>query len=1105
MRLSAKPCLLGLCCLVVASFSIHKTAAQQPLKQINSAELITEGVKLHDKGEYKKAMALYRQVPEGDTNYIMAVNELLVSALADSSFEEARTLALKTLATPNIVYRREFMLYLGHAYDYLGQKDEALHCYDSLIRMNPYDHQPLYEKGVVFLHQQKYEEAATYFQRALMVNPYHFRSHYMLGNTLAMRGRFTEAYLALCSALFTTNDANAAQGVIYSLSSIARQTDEMAQAFRSRKQADISPAYEEIDAIINSKLALNTAYKFKSELSGDKVINTLHAILEKLAYEAGDDNFVMQYYVPLYTKVYKNEAFDPLVIMMFSGYNIESVDKLAKKNATEVKEMQQYIFTYLDKIASTQILNHTARKKTPDAYAFIPAEKIFIIGAIKSKKPLAFNAGPVTMYKNGLLSATGSYDAAGEKDGEWKYYHTNGQLSSVHHYKGGKNTGSVTEYYPNGNLKEEYVFDEEGKQIKDKEYAYSGALVSVTIAEGGKKKITLYHPNGQKEFEGMAAGKKVEDGPYKYYNRDGSVKKTVSVVSGKWDGNYKEYFRNGKLSEESNYKAGNRHGSYTSYYNNGQLYFKGGYEKDLLEGPWEEYSKQGVLTGKGNYHLGKKQGVDSSFAADGRFYGLVKYKADMPVAVYFVDRQGKVIADDKDEQGLKVRRFFYPDGNLLSEVSFKNGTEYGPAKYYYRSGSLWKVINYKDGLQDGLSTEYYKNGVIKVEAGYKKGVQEGYYKHNYESGILNTEGWWSGSKKQGIWRSYNPAGKLGSQRHYVNDELNGPVYTYLPNGKLNYIDIFDRNLRTGLIQYDTTGREFSRLYFPGGNGMYTLKYPNGKTDIVCSVKYGEFDGAFRQYLPNGTLLQKGRFDLGKQDSTYESYSQSGVLKIKGNYRDDKQEGVFQYYDEEGALWREIHFVDGNRDGIEKVWEKGVLRYEYNMADDQRDGLQKVYGENNKTACVLQYEEGNLTGYTYEGKDGKLMPVIPVKNGTCKIAAYYPNDKKSADFEFKESIYNGPQFIYYSNGQKAEERTFDKGDQNGVLRKWTTAGKIAYESVYKNSQNEGKELEYDSKGGLLTDVYYLEGGSPHGTATYIHPKTRKKVIVYYYYGQIVDAR
>jgi hypothetical protein len=48
-------------------------------------------------------------------------------------------------------------------------------------------------------------------------------------------------------------------------------------------------------------------------------------------------------------------------------------------------------------------------------------------------------------------------------------------------------------------------------------------------------------------------------------------------------------------------------------------------------------------------------------------------------------------------------------------------------------------------------------------------------------------------------------------------------------------------------------------------------------------------------------------------------------------------------------------------------------------------------------------------------------------------------------------------------------------------------------------------EYDGKGGLFTKVNHLEGGIPHGAANCIHPKTRKKPAVYYFYGQIVDAK
>lgn len=1104
MYLDIKPWLRHICCLLFASVPLF-TAAQQPLKLINSGEVIKEGIKLHDKSEFKKAIAQYRQVPEGDTNYMVAVNELVLSYMSDSNFRAARDLARKALMGPPHAYRRELMLLLGHTYDYMGKPDSAIMCYDSLIRMNPYDNQPLYEKGATYMTQKKYDKAVEYFQRSLLLNPYHFRSHYQLGNMLALMGRFTEAYLALSSSLFITDDANAAQGAIFSLSTIAGQTDEMANAYRNRKQENISPAYEEIDAIINSRLALSTGYKFDSKLAGDKVINTLHAIMEKLKYESGDDNFVMQYYVPLFVAVQKNESFDPMALLMFSGYEIEVVEKLAKRNSTEVKDMQRYVYSYLDKIVATQELNYAQRKKAPEKYAFIASEKIFIVGALKSKDPLEFNAGPVTLYKNGLLTATGTYNAAGKKEGLWKGYYKNGQLSVIQEYRNGVNVGPATAYHTNGNKKEEYVFDKDGKETESKEYSYNGMLTGTNVVRNGKKTFVLYHPNGKKQLEGTLVDDKIENGHYKYHYRDGSVSKEINISGTKWNGPYREYHLNGKIAEESNYKNGDREGSYTTYYNNGKVHFKATYLNGKLEGHCEEYDRHGTLIGTSDYHFGKKNGPDSSFSAAGKFYGLVRYKSDMPVAYYFVDEEGKVVAQDKDESGLKKRLFYYPNGNLRSDVAFKNGTENGPAKYYYSGGSLKKTTGYKNGIQEGITTDYYQNGVIKTEVNFKEGEEDGYFKHNYSSGLLSSEGWLKEGKKQGIWRYYNAAGKLSAERFFVNDKLNGPINHYFDNGKIQYTDLYDRDALVGLIQFDTSGRERSREYYPDGNGLYKRTYPNGKPGFVCAVKHGEYDGTFNHYLPNGILLQTGHFELGERDSTYESYSKNGVLLAKGHYRNNQLNGITNYYDEEGMHWRETYYENGDKEGLEKVWEKGLLRYEYNLHEGERDGTTKIYGDANKTACVLQYTEGTLTGYTYEGKDGKLLPLIPVKNGTCKIAAYYPGEKKSADLEFKESQFNGQQFVYYTSGQKAEERNFDKTDHNGALRKWTPAGKIVYDANYRNDENEGKESEYDSKGTLLCEVNYLEGGIPHGTATYVHPKTKKKVTVYYYYGQIMDAR
>src|SRR5690349_16573108 len=77
---------------------------------VNSRTVLMQGVKLNDEKHYKEAIKAFKAVPEGDTNYAIAVNELALTSLNDSAFADARTYALKGLALPGKPSRRSFML-----------------------------------------------------------------------------------------------------------------------------------------------------------------------------------------------------------------------------------------------------------------------------------------------------------------------------------------------------------------------------------------------------------------------------------------------------------------------------------------------------------------------------------------------------------------------------------------------------------------------------------------------------------------------------------------------------------------------------------------------------------------------------------------------------------------------------------------------------------------------------------------------------------------------------------------------------------------------------------------------------------------------------------
>src|SRR5690606_34161480 len=134
--------------------------------------------------------------------------------------------------------------------DYLGKTDSAIYFYDSIARAYPTDNLAYYEKSVVYFQKNDFDKAVPLLEKALMINPYHYRSHAVLGSIYLQQGRLTESFMACAAALLFTGDINVARGAIISLSAIARQSTEVADYYDQRKED--SELYGEIDEIIHA-------------------------------------------------------------------------------------------------------------------------------------------------------------------------------------------------------------------------------------------------------------------------------------------------------------------------------------------------------------------------------------------------------------------------------------------------------------------------------------------------------------------------------------------------------------------------------------------------------------------------------------------------------------------------------------------------------------------------------------------------------------------------------------------------------------------------------------------------------------------------------------
>ena len=115
----------------------------------------------------------------------------------------------------------------------------------------------------------------------------------------------------------------------------------------------------------------------------------------------------------------------------------------------------------------------------------------------------------------------------------------------------------------------------------------------------------------------------------------------------------------------------------------------------------------------------------------------------------------------KDEKLIEVRKEYWENGNLKSEVPYKKSyglgwkkvkttlIPHGIAKEYYESGVLSKEDTYVEGERTGLVKFYREDASLEVSYEFKNSVQDGKTTYYYSDGsIMDVEYYKDGNKTE---------------------------------------------------------------------------------------------------------------------------------------------------------------------------------------------------------------------------------------------------------------------------------------------------------------------------------------------------------------------
>jgi antitoxin component YwqK of YwqJK toxin-antitoxin module len=186
-------------------------------------------------------------------------------------------------------------------------------------------------------------------------------------------------------------------------------------------------------------------------------------------------------------------------------------------------------------------------------------------------------------------------------------------------------------------------------------------------------------------------------------------------------------------------------------------------------------------------------------------------------------------------------------------------------KTYWENGQLKSEMSYKDDKLNGVAVWYYENGEKELEAHYKDNVLDGPLLRWYENGLPEVESYYEDGLLQGRAVTYNGFGKLVLEENYRNDTLDGKYYKFYDDGAPQIAGAYADGMFDGRwIYYNNHGKIVGMGEFDHGSGTQKAWWPNGQIKREVTYVNNLKNGAERWYNQDGELEKVVYYEDGEE-------------------------------------------------------------------------------------------------------------------------------------------------------------------------------------------------------------------------------------------------
>ena len=315
--------------------------------------LISEGILLHDAGQYDNAILKYKQVLEESPDVVEAIYELGFSYFYKKDYENALAVARR-----GAQYRSDmlpqFYVILGNTLDDIGRRGQAIDFYKAAIKQSPGTALLHFNLGLTLLRSGKNPEAKREVQQSLYLAPNHAGSHYVLASLYDRLGYRIPAILALSRFLLIEPDSQRSREALLMLDRLigggvskGNKPNEikitLALTPQSRKdEGDFDP----VEVAMSMSLAAAQMEEAKEQSSQFKLLAATYAVMAEVMSRTAGNGFAARYYAPFYAEMDKRGYIEAFVGQAFQTARLAGSAGWTAGNNGKRREFQIWLTGY---------------------------------------------------------------------------------------------------------------------------------------------------------------------------------------------------------------------------------------------------------------------------------------------------------------------------------------------------------------------------------------------------------------------------------------------------------------------------------------------------------------------------------------------------------------------------------------------------------------------------------------------------------------------------------------------------------------------------------------------------------------------------------------